>query len=410
VESSEQTPTYGVAELLSRADQALTREFPGPIWVRGEVSGMRRTTRGAVFFRLVDPDSPDSSLEVAVRGRVMREVDMTLERAGVGSLNNGVEVRASGTLGISTRSQFVLSMLEVDPSFTVGRLAVDREEVLRRLVADGSVRANKALPIPLVPLRIGLVTSRGTAAHADFLDQLRASGFRFRVLTAHASMQGERAPEEITSALARLSGERVDAVALVRGGGAKLDLRAFDTEEVARAVARMPVPVVSGIGHEIDRSVADEVSAISVKTPTAAAEWLVSRVADYATRLDRARAEIRDRARDAHRRTATRLGDMAGAIGSARHAVDRQSERLTAVAERIADRARHLLQTRERELESLSETLSAVGIEPTLRRGFTLVSRLDGSPVLRGGDVEKGETLRVRFADVTVRMVVEEPE
>lgn len=407
MESSEQAPTYGVAELLAQADQALALEFPSPVWVRGEVSGMRRTTRGAVFFRLVDPDSPDSSLEVAVRGRVMREVDLTLERSGVGSLRNGVEVRVSGTVGVSPRSQLVLSMLELDPSFTVGRLAVDREEVLRRLVADGSVRANKEVPVPLVPLRIGLVTSRGTAAHADFLDQLRASGFRFRVLTAQASMQGERAPEEITTALARLSDERVDVVALVRGGGAKLDLRAFDTEEVARAVARMPVPVISGIGHEIDRSVTDEVSAVSVKTPTAAAEWLVSRVADYAMRLDRARAEIRDRARDAHRRTATRLGDMAGAIASARHAVDRQSERLTDVGERISDRARHLLAARHRELESLGETLSAVGVEPTLRRGFTLVSRLDGSPVLRGADLEEGEAVRVRFADVTVRMVVE---
>lgn len=406
--SSEQAPTLGVAELLDRAELALTREFPGPTWVRGEVSGLRRTTRGAAFFRLVDTDSSERSLEVAARGRVMRDVDLVLDRAGVGGLRSGVEVRVSGTVGVSDRSQVVLSLLEIDPIFTLGRLAVDREMVLKRLAADGSLHVNRSRPLPLVPLRVGLVTSRGTAAHADFLDQLRRSGFRFRVLTAHASMQGSRAADEVVAALGRLAKESIDLVAIVRGGGAKLDLRTFDTEEVARAVAALPYPVVCGIGHEVDRTVVDEVAAVSMKTPSAAGEWIVARVADFAARLERARSEIRDRARDGHRRSLTRLSHMAAAVGSARHAVDGQREGLSRLADGVAERARRVVDMRARELVALGETLGAVGVEPTLRRGFALVSRLDGKTVTRAAQLRPGESVRVRFTDGTLDMTVEE--
>ena len=407
MESSEPTPTYGVAELLEEAARVVTGAFPAPVWVRGEISGLRRTPNGAAFFRLVDAESDDVSLEVAARGMVMREIDLSLDRAGVGSLRDGVEVRVTGTVGISGRSRFQLSLLDIDPAFTLGRMAITREEILRRLAADGTLDLNKRLPVPPVPLRVGLVTSRGSAAHADFLDQLKRSGLRFRVLTAHASMQGEHAPEAVAGALQRLSTVQVDVVAVVRGGGSKLDLAAFDTEEVARAVARMPVPVIAGIGHEIDRSVVDEVAAVPVKTPTAAGEWLVARVQDFATRIERARESIDEQARRALRRSETALAGMAAGISGARHAVAGQRDRLDRLAEDITQRSRALLESRARELDRLGDTLAVLGVEPTLRRGFAVVTRPDGSAVTRAGQLESGEKVTVRFTDGSVSMTVE---
>lgn len=399
----------GVAELLGRLEKAITATMPGPLWVRGEVSGYRRTTQGAGFFRLVDTGSTDHVIDVAARGRVMTEIDLALQRAGVGTLRNGIEIRARGVVGIAAaRSQVRLSLLEVDPTFTVGRLAIDREEVLRRLAADGSLAANARLPIPLVPLRVGLVTSRGSAAHADFLDQLKRSGYRFRVSTVHAVMQGERAPVTVARALRRLAAETVDLVALVRGGGSKLDLMTFDTEEVGRAVAAMPVPVLSGIGHETDRSVADEAAAVSVKTPSAAGEWVVSRVADYAGRIESARMAIKDRARDAARRSHTELGSVAVMLASSRTALDRHRERLGMVGEGVAEGARRGLRGHHTRIDALGETLSVVGVEPTLRRGFALVTHEDGRPAVRAGSLRAGERVTVRFADDSVTMTVEE--
>ncbi|HEX6285983.1 MAG TPA: exodeoxyribonuclease VII large subunit, partial [Acidimicrobiia bacterium] len=207
--------TFTVSQVLKGLQEAVVRAFPTPIWVRGEVTGLRRTSRGAVFFRLADSDASENALEVAARGRVMMEVDRLLTESGLGSFRDGIEARVNGTIGVDERGSRVrLSLLEVDPAFTAGRIALDRADVIRRMTVDGSLRANALLPIPMVPLQIGLVTSRGSAAHADFIDQLRQSSFRFRVKTAHSAVQGEHAAAALASAIERVGGNDVDIVAV----------------------------------------------------------------------------------------------------------------------------------------------------------------------------------------------------
>ncbi|MGH8948341.1 MAG: exodeoxyribonuclease VII large subunit [Acidimicrobiia bacterium] len=401
--------TLTVAGLLDTLDAAVGAAVPGPVWVRGEVSGFQRTNRGAAFFRLVDPEQPDNAIEVAASGRMMMTVTHTLESGGVGGLRSGIEVRLRATVGVRhSRGHIQLGLLEVDPSFTAGRLALDRDEVLRRLANDGSLAANGRLDLPIVPLRIGLVTSRGSAAHADFLGQLQRPGYRFSVRTVQAAMQGERAVANLAQALRRLAIEDVDIVALVRGGGSKLDLAAFDAEEVGRAVAAMPVPVISGIGHETDRSVADAAAAVSVKTPTAAAEWIVARVADYAGRLDTARQMIRDSARSARDGAVVRLDHSASQLAGTRVVLRRQMDHIDNLEQGVVEGSRSGLQRHRDQLAVFAEMFTAIGIEPTLRRGFALVTRLDGSVVRSAGELGAGDRVAVRLVDGSVGMVVEE--
>ena len=401
--------TLTVAGLLNTLDAAVGAAVPGPVWVRGEVSGFQRTSHGAAFFRLVDPEQPDNAIEVAASGRMMMTVTHALESAGVGGLRSGIEVRVKATVGVRhNRGHIQLGLLEVDPSFTAGRLALDRDEVLRRLAGDGSLAANGRLDLPIVPLRIGLVTSRGSAAHADFLGQLQRPGYRFSVWTVQAAMQGERAVANVAQALRRLSTEDIDIVALVRGGGSKLDLAAFDAEEVGRAVAAMPVPVISGIGHETDRSVVDEAAAVSVKTPTAAAEWIVARVADYAGRLDTARQMIRDSARSARDGAAVRLDHSASQLAGTRLVLRRQMDLVDNLEQGVLDGSRSGVQRHRDHLAVFDEMFAAIGIEPTLRRGFALVTRPDGSVVRSAGELGAGDRVAVRLLDGSVGMVVEE--
>ena len=166
---------------------------------------------------------------------------------------------------------------------------VARAALLAKLAEEDLLRANADRPMPLVPLRVGLATSDGSAAEADFLDELRRSGFAFRVLRADTRVQGSDAPRSIASAIRMLATHRLDVLALVRGGGARTDLAAFDDEAVARAIAACPVPVVTGIGHEVDTSVADEVAHTAAKTPTACAQLLVARARHPARRAARNR-------------------------------------------------------------------------------------------------------------------------
>jgi exodeoxyribonuclease VII large subunit len=400
--------TLTVAQLLDAVGEAVGVAIPGPVWVSGEVSGLHRTNRGAAFFRLVDPEQPDNALDVAASGRMMMTVTHALESAGVGGLRSGIEVRVRGTVGLRhSRGLIQLSLLEVDPAFTAGRLALSRDEVLRRLAADGTLAANERLEIPLVPLRIGLITSRGSAAHSDFLAQLGRPGYGFSVRTVHAATQGETAVDNIVSALERLATEDVDLVAIVRGGGAKLDLAAFDTERVGRAIGGLPVPVVTGIGHETDRTVADEAAAVALKTPTAAAEWIVSRVADFAGRLDTARRAIREAAQTAWLGAVARLDHSAAQLAGTRGVLHRQIDQVDMLERGVAEGSRAVIDRGRQHLDSMGQMLEAIGVEPTLRRGFAILTRTEGSVVRSATELRPGDRLTARLADGSVVLVVE---
>lgn len=402
--------SLSVSELLIRLQEAVVTAYPAPVWIRGEVTGFRRTSGGAAFFRLADPDVDDTSLDVAARGRVMAEVDRVLADAGLGSLRDGIGVRIRGTVGVEARRSTVrLTLLEVDPAFTAGRLALDRAALIRAMTADGSLGANKTLPLPLVPLRVGLVTSRGSAAHGDFIDQLRRSGYRFAVKTTHTPVQGDGAPERVAAALGRFTADLVDVVALLRGGGSKLDLAVFDTEIVARAVSRVPVPVITGIGHEMDRSVADEAAAIATKTPSAAGEFLVARANDFARRLETARHFIRAEAGSALRRHRQLLRNAASDIAGGAAALRRQSDALTGIATDVAVASRDVLTRHRTMLQTLGDWFAAVDVEPTLRRGFAILLKDDETKVIKSvDDVRPGERLVIRLADGTVRVIAED--
>jgi exodeoxyribonuclease VII large subunit len=397
-----------VSELLAAVQEVVVTAFPAPIWVRGEVTGFRRTSGGAAFFRLADPDVDNAALDVAGRGRVMAEIDRVLGETGLGRLGDGIEVRAKGTIGVEGRSSVVrLSLLEIDPTFTAGRLAIERAEVIKRITADGSIRANRSLPLPLVPLRVGLVTSRGSAAHGDFTDQLRRSGFRFTVKTAHVTVQGEEAPQRVATALSRFTPATVDMVALIRGGGSKLDLAVFDTETVARAVAGVGVPVIHGIGHEMDRTVADEAAAVAEKTPSAAGEWLVAQAKDFSDRLNTARHLMQREARSSLQRHQQLLRRTAADIAGGAAVLGRQRDLLDRLAADIVGASRRMLADQRTQLASLGQWFSAVDLERTLRRGFAIVTTADGQTVIKSvSQVASGDRLAIRLADGTVQVEV----
>src|SRR5690606_10320380 len=149
-----------------------------------------------------------------------------------------------------------LKMAGIDPRFTLGELSQARDQVIRRLVASGLLDANGRLRLPPAPLRVGVVTSRGSAAWHDFHDELVRSGFGFRVEVCHTKVQGDGADRSVAAAvrtLARRPG--LDCLVVIRGGGARNELATFDAEQIAVAIATSPVPVITGLGHEIDRSV-----------------------------------------------------------------------------------------------------------------------------------------------------------
>src|SRR4051794_9308812 len=279
-------PTMSVAELSTGIGAALTRAFADEVWVRGEVANLNRPPSGHVYFDLV---GDGCALGVTLWASDKQVVNAVLRRAGGAvRMSDGTEVRIRVRVSwYAERGRVSLRMLSIDTAYTLGRLAEARELLLQALQAEGLLRRQAGLALPPVPLRVGLITSDGSAAAHDFLRTLEGSGHAWQVTLLDARVQGTTAEWSILDALETACGTNppFDAVCIVRGGGARTDLATFDREAVARAIALAPVVIWTGIGHEIDTTVADAVAHRHFRTPTACAMALVEQVTRWCEHL-----------------------------------------------------------------------------------------------------------------------------
>ncbi len=428
-------PTWSVTELADRIGNALRAAFRDEVWVRGEIRDLTRPRSGHVYFTLTDADGgSDACIGVILTARNKGPVNLALRRAGGGvRMTDGTEVRIRGRLDwYAPRGQLQLRMTAIDPAYTLGQLEIARAALLAKLEGEGLLGANGTVPMPLVPLRIGLVTSSGSAAEADFVHELRRSGFAFDLVQVDVHVQGLDAPLEVVAGIQEVTAAAVDVIALVRGGGAKTDLMAFDDERVARAIASCPVPVLTGIGHEVDRSIADEVAHRAEKTPTACAQALVGLVAEFAGSLQdlwSAIAEEAERGMAGHERQVDAIAGRAGraataGLRTAAHRLDGRVERVRAAARghlrdaesRTADQARRLhhrapraLTAADRAMTSLEARVRAHDPERTLARGWSITRRADGTVVRAPEDVAPGDELRTLVAGGELRSTVAPP-
>lgn len=425
-------PTWSVTELADRIGNALRAAFRDEVWVRGEIRDLSRASSGHVYFTLTEPSFEGAAcLGVMLSSRNKGSVNLALTRAGGAvRMTDGTEVRIRGRLDwYAPRGQLQLRMTAIDPAYTLGQLELLRAQLIGRLEAEGLLRANAARPLPLVPLRVGLVTSSGSAAEADFVDELHRSGFAFDVRRVDARVQGPDAPFDLVSGIERAVADGAEVVALVRGGGARTDLAAFDDERVARAIATCPVPILTGVGHEIDRSVADEVAHTAHKTPTACAHALVLRVRGFVAAVDGTWSAIASHALRATR-TQAGLVDAAGArvgraasvgVAAAGRRVDGSGERVRRAAtghlrdaeagarersRRLALRAPRAVAEADRTLGSIEARVRALDPERTLARGWSITRTADGRVVRAPDDVAPGDELRTQVAQGTVRSTV----
>lgn len=417
------------------------------VWVGGEVQRPRRVRAGHLYFELVEKGANDrvsAKLDAALfRGDSLR-VERKLRRAGV-TLEEGQTLRMLGELNFYPphgRLQFLVR--DIDVVSAVGALAQRRQETLAWLRENDLLRRNASLELDSVPLRVGLVTSEGSAAHRDFMAVLDASGYAFQVTFAHASVQGGAAESEVAAAVHALSSLEgsLDVVALVRGGGAKSDLAAFDGRDLATAIARSRLPVLTGLGHEIDRTIADEVAHADCTTPTAVAERLVQRVAtadqrcadlsqrlvlqaerslDVArTALDRARQSLR-RAELPLQRESHRLNDLdqslrregLALLGRRREALDSARRSLAAPSQRSLERAAAVCDQIEsglgreglrrvelggERLRSFERLFAQLDPKRTLERGFSITRDAAGRAVRDSAQLQAGDRLTTEVA------------
>lgn len=424
-------PTLGVGELAEAINGALRRSFADGVWVRGEIQGW--SERGPhAYFRLVE-ESAEGKASVNVQffapSRARLKPLLMKHRL---RLADGLKVRIFGHLDFFAPSgQLGLKMSGIDPRFTLGELALQRDDVVRRLVAAGLYDRNRQRPLAVAPLNVGVVTSLASAAWADFLHEIERSGLGFALKVVDVRVQGERAVAEVTAAIRALgSSPALDVVALVRGGGGRTELATFDHEAIATAIASSPLPVFTGLGHEIDRAVADEVAHTALKTPTACAAALVEAVQSFQGATEEAWADI---ARRGDLRLAGAVGEVTDIAHQLRHrvlaAVGRSGERLGQRSLRLRSAGRQVVERADRRLgeacgalrrvprtldpesrhlEAVAERVRLLDPAVTMARGWSITRTPDGHTVRSASQLAPGDLIITTFADGTAGSRVEE--
>lgn len=449
-------PTYRVSELCEDLRGLVKQAFQS-VWVTGEIQRLKDSQRGHLYFELIEKDAADgivAKLDAVIWRTSHTRIRRDLAAAGQ-RLAESLEIRCRCRMDFwppGGRLQLVVE--EVDPVFTLGLLEQRRRQTLEALERAGLLDRNRLLVLPQLPLRVGLVTSFGSAAYHDFVSTLEESGYGFQVYLAHAAVQGKSAEVEIASALQRLGALKapLDCIALIRGGGARSDLAVFDSRAVAEAVARSPLPVLTGLGHEIDESISDRVAHTPLKTPTKVAELLVERLAGAQGELEDLRRRLlrealeplrrgRQRVAEAQRglrvggqrlrAVAGRLREIARLLArlassqlrrgrleggrlerqlrlSAPRLLDQHRRRPKELRQRILATARGRLSAAQARLDGLSRLCVELSARRTLARGFSLTRDAGGRVLRDAGQVAPGDELFTELDRGAVKSRVEE--
>ena len=296
--------------------------------------------------------------------------------------------------------KFQCKILDMDAAYTIGEIAITRQKIWDALVKESLHRTNGKLPMPLLPFSIGLITSEGSAAYNDFVSTIKASGYAFNITMISAKMQGQNTENDIIDALCKLKEcNDLDVVCIIRGGGAKTDLAFFDSYALCKAAALFPLPVITGIGHEIDESLLDRVAHTHLITPTDCAKFLIS-IADSAwQRLQTFSYDLENlmqifvRERDKLGYKVLALSNICGSRFA------QEKERLFRDALGLKRGAPKILYSQNQELRLLEERVKFANPETQLRRGYTITKNKSGKILRSASDVEAGSVLTTVFTD-----------
>ncbi len=283
-----------LSELNGRVKQAVALSFTAPLWVVAEISELKINRNGHCYLVLIEKEEQGDGIVAQAKATIwsytFRMLQPYFESTTGQPLTEGIKVLVSVSVEFHELYGYSLNIRDIDPTYTLGDMARRRKEIITRLQADGVFEMNKELELPLVPQKIAIVSSETAAGYQDFMDHLTNNDGKYKFYTKlfPAIMQGNQAESSIIEALEQIYGHEdfFDVVVIIRGGGSQADLSCFDNYNLAYFITQLPIPVLTGIGHEKDDSIVDMVANTRLKTPTAVAEFLVNTLAKFDTTID----------------------------------------------------------------------------------------------------------------------------
>lgn len=399
-------------ELQRRVKSALEGQFALPVWVSAEISEIKVNYSGHCYLELVEKGGDNGVPTAQARAVVWRShyprISGYFEAETGQRLASGIRILAKVLVSYHELYGFSLQITDIDPSYTLGDMERQRQQTIAQLQQDGVWDMNREATMPAVVQRIAIVSSANAAGYQDFCKELDKSPYRFILTLFDAFMQGAAAEESIIEALCSVAArmEDFDAVVLIRGGGSRSDLNCFNAYRLCAHVAQFPLPVVTGIGHDKDTSVADMVAHTALKTPTAVAGWLVGRMAETDGWLDYAALQLHDTTTAAMHASEVRLERLSGEVRRlSGELLTRQSLRLEHHAALLPDAARDFLARQNVRLGNAAELIAGRSPERILRLGFAVV-RTGGKAVTSAREVGAGENIEIEVSDGQIEAIV----
>lgn len=384
-------------------------------WVEGEFADASVGFGGHFYGELVQKDAQGRNIIARARitcwARNYNIISLRFQKETDETLRRGLSVKLLVRVTFHEQYGYALNILDVDSSFTLGDMAKRRKEILDQLQQDGIINDNKELSMSLLLKHIAVVSSAGAAGYGDFCNQLEHNdyGLFFHHHLFPAVMQGTNVEESVMTALATIADEadRWDCVVIIRGGGATGDLSDFDSYPLAAAVAQMPIPVIVGIGHERDETVLDFVAHTRVKTPTAAAAFLIDNGARQLARLDDIQNRIMQDVSLLCERQQRLIEQLTVRLTSApRQRLLTEEHHTQMLQNRYMQSARFMLQNEKLRLENLHARHLALDPALQLKRGYSLTYTADGKLLRSAKELQPGDQLLTRLADSTVKSKV----
>lgn len=399
-------------ELQRRVKSALEGQFALPVWVSAEISEIKVNYSGHCYLELVEKGGDNGVPTAQARAVMWRShyprISGYFEAETGQRLAAGIRILAKVLVSYHELYGFSLQITDIDPSYTLGDMERQRQQTIAQLQQEGVWDMNREAPMPVVVQRIAVVSSVHAAGYQDFCQELEKSPYRFEVSLFDAFMQGEAAEESIVAALCAVAErlEKFDAVVLIRGGGSRSDLNCFNAYRLCAHVAQFPLPVVTGIGHDKDTSVADMVAHTALKTPTAVAGWLVERMAEADGWLDYAALQLHDATAAAMHASEVRLERLSGEVRRlSGELLTRQSLRLEHLGTLLPEAARDFLARQTLRLENAAELIAGRSPERILRLGFAVL-RAGGKAVTSAAGVTAGEDVEIEVSDGRISATV----
>ncbi|MEX0980905.1 MAG: exodeoxyribonuclease VII large subunit [Bacteroidales bacterium] len=451
-----------LSTLTGMIQGAMQSAFPDSVWVVAEINELNINRTGHCYMELVEKSVTDDHIVAKSRATIwsskFRMLRPYFEHTSGTKLQPGIKVLLRAAVSFHQLYGLSLNITDIDPSYTMGEMEMRKREVIARLKAAGIMEMNRELELALVPQRIAVISSETAAGYGDFMGSLvnNSSGFGFSVFLFPAIVQGEAAERSIINALEQVyhTGERFDAVVLIRGGGSRSDLDCFNGYELTMNIAQFPLPVLTGIGHDRDETIADMVAHRSLKTPTAVAEFLIDRVIEFTDYLDRLQERfsqtiqwiiqqqqmtLQQKASDLHHLTQQYIAEEKHALDLLGSEMKRSLEAmlkeanslLTDFSGKIKYFWRGLYEHRNRDLRNLQEkrqrviadrlkggreqlrnierSLELLRPEKVLARGYS-ITYSEGKIRKSVKELKKGALLETRMSDGRVHSIVEKTD